>query len=97
MAAPMGNSNAARGTLWRDAIRKALAKDKGALEKVAESLIAAAQDGDMQAIKKLGDRLDGKAVATVQGELTHQYVARLPLVAETVEEWQQRYLPPTIP
>lgn len=57
-----GNKNAKRGTMWRDAIRKALAKDKKALDRLANALILKAQEGDMSALKEIGDRLDGKAV-----------------------------------
>jgi hypothetical protein len=65
MAAPLGNQNAARGRVWRTAIERALAeKSKGeqmdALNSLANALIAKAMDGDMTALKELGDRLDGK-------------------------------------
>lgn len=58
--APRGNQNAKRGTAWRDAVRRALARDKTALNDIAERLITMARDGDLAAIKELGDRLDGK-------------------------------------
>ena len=65
MGAPAGNQNAARGRIWRSAIERALAeKSKGeqmdALNTLANTLIAKAMDGDMTALKELGDRLDGK-------------------------------------
>jgi hypothetical protein len=71
MAAPIGNDNAAKGTQWRDAIRVALAmrsksEAKSALVKIAEALIAKAEEGDLAAIKELGDRLDGKASQSVE-------------------------------
>ena len=94
MAAAIGNKYAVgrSGHKWRDAIRKALANDKQALERVAVALIAAAEAGDMTAIKELGDRLDGKAVATVQADVTQrESVVRLPVVAASTEEWQKRY------
>lgn len=31
-----------------------------------------------------------------EGEITHRYVAELPEVPNTVEEWQKRYSPPAI-
>ena len=61
-----GNHNASRGTIWRDAIRKSLARDKQALERIAARLLKAAEDGDMGAIRGLGDRLDGKAALPVE-------------------------------
>jgi hypothetical protein len=94
MAAEIGNKYAVgrSGHKWHDAIRKALANDKQALERVAVALIASAEAGDMAAIKELGDRLDGKAVATVQADVTqHESVVRLPVVAASTEGWQKRY------
>lgn len=66
--APKGNDNAARGKKWKDAIHKALAKDKNALERVAKKLIAAAEEGKIDAIRELGDRLDGKPSQSITGE-----------------------------
>ena len=60
------NQNATRGTVWRDAIRKAIARDKQSLERIAARLLKAAEDGDMAAIRELGDRLDGKAALPVE-------------------------------
>lgn len=46
---------------WRDALRMALKDGDGlALRRIAEAVITAAQSGDMQAIKEIGDRMDGK-------------------------------------
>ncbi len=39
---------------------KAAGKDHKALRSIAKQLIAKANEGDMQAIKELADRLDGK-------------------------------------
>lgn len=68
--APTGNKNAIKGSPWRDAINRALAKrderEKGrALANIAEKLLAAAEIGDVAALKELGDRLDGKAAQAV--------------------------------
>ena len=69
-----GNINASKGTQFRDALRKALAsyelgniKRKKALHHVAESLITKAIDGDIPAIKEIGDRLDGKPAQAITG------------------------------
>jgi hypothetical protein len=56
-----------RGTekIWRDALLKAV-KEKAKtgngrkLEAIAKALIDAAVDGDVGAIREIGDRLDGK-------------------------------------
>lgn len=67
MAAPLGNTNAKKeNRMWADAIRKAIAQGKPErLRLIAESLLAKAEEGDIQAIKELGDRLDGKAAQTL--------------------------------
>ena len=54
-----GNNNAARGAEWREAVVKAIKRGQG-LDKLADVLVAKALDGDMVAIKEVGDRLDGK-------------------------------------
>lgn len=73
MGAPLGNQNAAKGRLWAAAINRALEKrangDKvKALEELAERLLLQAESGDLQALKELGDRLDGKPKQTVGGD-----------------------------
>lgn len=72
MGAPVGNQNGAKGKNWRDAIRRALAHkygsyDKG-LERLASALVAAAEDGDLTALKEIGDREDGKPAQAVVGD-----------------------------
>ena len=67
--APKGNSNAARGKEWRDAIRKVLKqyenKEAGiergmALRKIAERVVEQALIGNKDAWNEIGNRLDGK-------------------------------------
>ena len=65
--APLGNDNAKRTKPWRDAIDRALAQDDGKrLRSIAETLLTKAADGDMSAIRELGDRLDGKAMQAIE-------------------------------
>ena len=46
---------------WRDALRLALFDgDKAPLRDIAESVVKLAREGDMEAIKEIGNRLDGK-------------------------------------
>lgn len=56
---------------WRNAIRMALSA-KGDwrlnLRKVADVLIDSAMEGDLQAIKEIGDRLDGKPTQSIAGD-----------------------------
>lgn len=77
--APLGNQNATKSKLWRDALDRRLRDyDKGkgdskiehywALQAIADKLIEAALEGDMQAIKEIGDRVDGKAVQAIANE-----------------------------
>ena len=71
--APKGNQNAHTGRIWNAAIQRALAKrSKGdmvkTLDKLAEKLLINCDDGDMQALKELGDRLDGKPAQAIDLE-----------------------------
>ena len=75
--APKGNQNAARGRVWREAIDRAIKRDREALNRVAKALITAAEAGDMQAIKELGDRLDGKPTQMLGGDPDSPIRARL--------------------
>ncbi len=78
--APQGNTNAAKGKRWSNAIDTALAKRsksdaQAALVELAEKLILAAEDGDAWALKELGDRIDGKAAQSMDikvREITHE-------------------------
>ena len=68
-----GNTNAAKGTPWRHAINRAIAQgDPEKLRRIADALLTKAEEGDIQAIKELGDRLDGKSSQPVDasGDIT---------------------------
>lgn len=69
MGAPLGNQNSSKANrLWAETIKRAIVQEDGAkLRAIAEKLIAMAAEGDMQAIKELGDRLDGKATQAISG------------------------------
>ena len=61
---------------WRDALRVAVNDAReGApagrtkLREIAEKVVELALDGDMQAIKEIGDRMDGKAIQGVDLEV----------------------------
>lgn len=68
MAAPTGNTNSSKNNrLWADTIRRACIQADGAkLRAIADKLIEKAAEGDIQAIKELGDRLDGKATQALE-------------------------------
>ena len=62
------------------------------LRSIARKHIALADRGDIQAIKELADRLDGKPVQAVEtaGEVRHRYVIEVPAEL-TAEEWEKKY------
>ncbi len=64
-----GNNNAGKNKPWQAAINRALAKrslvaQRDALDEIADKLLAAAETGEIAALKELGDRLDGRLQAT---------------------------------
>ncbi len=69
-----GNANSGRKQEkpFRDALRLELAKlqddDQRGLRKIARSLIENAESGDLQAIKELADRVDGKVPQAISGD-----------------------------
>jgi hypothetical protein len=72
MAAPEGNKNATKNKYWSDALRKYITQNPSEL----------AKEGDVQAIKEIGDRLEGKAVQRVEGsgeggEFEHNLTVKL--------------------
>jgi hypothetical protein len=82
MAAPEGNKNATKNKYWSDALRKYITQNPSELEKAAEAIFAKAKEGDVQAIKEIGDRLEGKAVQRVEGsgeggEFEHNLTVKL--------------------
>lgn len=62
------NFNGSRAALrtrdWSGAIQRAIKqhKDPDVLRKIADKVIDLALDGDLNAIKEIGDRIDGKAI-----------------------------------
>ena len=64
--APLGNQNAKEGRIWRDTLRRALlAQDGVNLRRIADALVEKAAEGDVSAIKEIGDRIDGKVAQTL--------------------------------
>ena len=59
--APKGNKNTARAKIWTDALRRVILRDKKGLDAMARALFDMALEGDIVAIKEIGDRLEGKA------------------------------------
>jgi len=59
MAAPKGNQHNAKGIRWASSISKRIDAMQ-AMDKLADALITEALTGNIQALKEIGDRLDGK-------------------------------------
>jgi len=68
VGAPKGNTNNIKTKIWSDAIRLELAGNKNAskLRKLAKALIVQAEGGNMQAMKEMGDRLEGKPAQALE-------------------------------
>jgi hypothetical protein len=67
--APLGNDNGKKGSEFREAVRRALARSAGTvgkgLDKLCDQLIVSASAGEQWAMQMVADRLDGKAAQTV--------------------------------
>ena len=62
-----GNSNATKGKPWAEALARVNIQSDGAkMRELAELVWNMALSGDQQAIKEIGERHDGKAVATTE-------------------------------
>lgn len=74
--APLGNQNAKKGKLWADALRRAIRESidgedfDAKLAVLAKSLVTTAKNGDLQALKEIGDRLDGKPSQTLEANVS---------------------------
>lgn len=73
--APIGNRNSAKNKIWTRAIQEALEKRSrsdrySALQDLAEKLLMKCDEGDMTALKELGDRLEGKPMQSVEMNVT---------------------------
>lgn len=62
-----GNNNATKNKPWAEALRKR-ALTRKSLERIADKLLDMAEGGDMDAIKELGDRIDGKPTQAIAGD-----------------------------
>lgn len=85
MGAPVGNKNATKNKLWAEALNRALlAEDGKKLRALAEKLIARAEEGDVTALKEIGDRMDGKP--TQQTEISGPDGGAIETVSKIVRE-----------
>ena len=79
--AAIGNKNSSKeNRVWGKVVRKlAVQEDHKRIHKVAEALFRKAEDGDISAIKELGDRIDGKR----QQEITGNSDAPITVIVKT--------------
>jgi hypothetical protein len=76
--APFGNKNAVKNRPWAEAINRALlAEDGKKLRALADKLIDRALEGDVQALKEVGDRADGKAIQAIANEGDTPFVVQV--------------------
>lgn len=65
------HKKAQKAKLWRDALNRAIKRreqdDPLALERLADQLLAKVAEGDVSAMKELGDRIDGKVPQGIVG------------------------------
>lgn len=69
-------ANHRKPKIWTDALNRAIKRreeeDPRALEKLADKLLRKVDDGDVAAIRELGDRLQGKSLQEIEhkGDVT---------------------------
>jgi hypothetical protein len=61
-----GNQNAKKNKMFYDRIQKHLIQNPHKLEKIVETLVQEAQNGEPWAVKEIMDRMDGKAVQATE-------------------------------
>lgn len=61
-----GNNNAKKNKMFYDRIQKHLIQNPHKLEKIVETLVQEAQNGEPWAVKEIMDRVDGKAVQSTE-------------------------------
>lgn len=67
MAAPIGNQNAKKARISTEALKLELAHDRDALRDMWRATIEKARGGDLQAVKEINDRLEGKPAQAIIG------------------------------
>lgn len=70
MAAPEGNNFSSKDNrLWTNTLRRVAVQGDGErLRRLAEKLFDQAEEGNIAAIKEIGDRLEGKPAQTISGD-----------------------------
>jgi len=68
MGAPLGNDNNKKNKYWSDALRKHIIQNPNDLAEAAQALLNKAKDGDVAAMREIGDRLEGKPAQMITGD-----------------------------
>lgn len=64
-----GNTNSSKNNrLFANTIRRVAVQEPERLRRIVEALYDKAEQGDNQAIKEIGDRLDGKPAQIIAGD-----------------------------
>lgn len=89
-----GNKNSGSWSMkpFRDALRMELANagdDHKALRMIASALIVKASEGDMQAIKELADRIDGKVPQAIVGDDDHDAISVVATIKRVIVDASQ--------
>jgi len=78
VGAPLGNKNGTKNRPWAEAVNRALlAEDGKKLRALADKLIDKALEGDVAALKEIGDRVDGKPMQAIEGSVTGDLILRV--------------------
>lgn len=84
MATAIGNQIAKDGKRWKAAILRALARAAGdidsGLDRLAATMVNKAMHGDRWAMDHIADRVDGKAMPTIDGDAIPVTVVRVEFV-----------------
>jgi hypothetical protein len=72
IGAQPGNQNARKAKIWEQALKRALARASNAtvdagLDKIADTVVAQAMEGNKDAWQEIGQRLDGKVPQALIG------------------------------
>ena len=85
---------------WKEALMLAVNErmgDQKKLRLLANKLVDKALEGDVQALKEIGDRMDGKPRQEIEATVeTHNYVAEVPVVNKDSDSWAAQHAPKTI-
>jgi hypothetical protein len=98
MAFQKGNKLAAKSGQFGHELQKAIKQgNPETLRKIAEKLLSMAEGGDLMAIREVADRLDGKAVQTVNATVEHTVdVGHSESFADKIEHALKQRAPVTV-